>query len=139
MSSTANSPVQNPVIDFPKLRKWAVVGVSDDREKYGNKIYRDLRQAGYQVFAINPKLQTIEGDPCYASLAALPEPPDVVDLVVPPTVSEAVIEECLELGITNVWFQPGSESDTAIAKAQKGGMAVVHNACIMIQKQDWPQ
>jgi len=126
--------MSNYVAEFPKYRKWAVIGVSDDREKYGNKIYRDLRSAGYLAFAINPKLTIVEGDPCYASLKDLPELPDVVDLVVPPAVSLKVVEECLALGIKRIWFQPGSESEEAVKKAQDGGMEVVHDACIMIQK-----
>lgn len=121
--------------EFPKYRTWAVVGVSDDRAKYGNKIYRDLREAGYTVYAVNPKLETVEGDPCYPSLKALPTVPEVVDLVVPPAVAEKVVEECLALGVLRIWFQPGSESDAAIEKAEEGGMQVVANACIMIQKQ----
>lgn len=126
--------MSNYVAEFPKYRKWAVIGVSEDREKYGNKIYRDLRNAGYQVFAVNPKLATVEGDPCYASLKDLPEVPDVVDLVVPPNVSLKVVEECLAIGAKRIWFQPGSESEEAVKKAQDGGMEVVYDACIMIQK-----
>lgn len=129
--------VSNYIAEFPKYRTWAVVGVSEDREKYGNKIYRDLREAGYQVYAINPKLQTVEGDPCYASVKALPAIPDVVDLVVPPAVSLSVIQDCIEAGIKRIWFQPGSESEEAIQKAKDAGMEVVHDACIMIQKRDW--
>lgn len=126
--------MSNYIAEFPKYRKWAVIGVSEDREKYGNKIYRDLRNAGYQVFAVNPKLATVEGDSCYASLKDLPEVPDVVDLVVPPAVSLKVVEECLALGVKRIWFQPGSESEEAVKKAQDGGMEVVYDACIMIQK-----
>lgn len=126
--------MSNYVAEFPKYRKWAVVGVSEDRSKYGNKIYRDLRDAGYQVFAVNPKLSTVEGDPCYASVQDLPEVPDVVDLVVPPTVSLKTVEDCLAAGAKRIWFQPGSESAEAVKKAQDGGMEVVYDACIMIQK-----
>jgi uncharacterized protein len=129
--------MQNPLEEFPKLRCWVVVGVSEDRSKYGNKIYRDLKDAGYQVYGVNPKLEKIEGDTCYPSLKDLPVVPEVVDLVVPPQVSEKVVDDCLALGIQNIWFQPGSESDIAIEKAEKGGMTVVSNACIMIQKMAW--
>jgi predicted CoA-binding protein len=127
----------NPLETFPKLRRWAVVGVSNDREKYGNKIYRDLRDAGYEVFAVNPRLETVEGDPCYPNLSALPVKPDVVDMVVPPSVAHTVVDECIALGLTRLWFQPGSENAEAIAKAEAAGMTVIANACIMIQKQDW--
>jgi len=127
----------NFVAEFPKYRRWAVVGVSEDRSKYGNKIYRDLREAGYEVYAVNPKLDTVEGDPCYKSVKDLPQTPDVVDLVVPPGVSKQVVQDCLEADIKRIWFQPGSESEEAVAMAQQGGMEVVHDACIMIQKQAW--
>ncbi len=127
----------NPLEEFPKMKRWAVVGVSTDREKYGNKIYLDLRNAGYEVYAVNPKLDEVEGDRCYPSLDDVPVTPDVVDVVVPPAVAEKVVEDCLAKGVKNIWFQPGSESDEAIAKAEQGGMTVVSNACIMIQKQNW--
>lgn len=132
------TPTQATMIeDFPKLRTWVVVGVSTDQEKYGNKIYRALRDAGYHVYGVNPKLTTIEGDPCYATLEALPTQPDVVDFVVPPAVTEAMVEDCIRLGFKRLWFQPGSESEAAIQKAQAAGLHVVHDACILIQKQDW--
>jgi predicted CoA-binding protein len=129
--------MSNYVAEFPKYRTWAVVGVSEDRNKYGNKIYRDLRNAGYRVFAVNPKLSTVEGDPCYPSIKALPEVPEVVDLVVPPAVSLNVVQDCLDAGAKRIWFQPGSESEEAIEKARAAGMEVVHDACIMIQKREW--
>ena len=127
----------NPLEEFPTLRKWAVVGVSSDREKYGNKIYRDLREAGYIVYAVNPKLSDVEGDRCYPSLKDLPEKPDVVDVVVPPPVGIHVVDDALGQGIQRIWFQPGSESEESVQKAQESGMTVVSNACIMIQKRDW--
>jgi predicted CoA-binding protein len=125
----------NPMLEFPKLRKWAVIGVSEDRSKYGNKIFRDLKEAGYEVYAINPKLTEVEGSVCYPSLKALPVKPEVVNLVVPPAVGEKVVDDCIELGLDRIWFQPGSVSLTAVEKAEKAGMIVVADACIMIQKE----
>lgn len=122
---------------FPKLRSWAVVGVSQDREKFGNKIYRDLRDTGYTVYALHPKLTEVEGDPCYAKLADLPVLPDVVNVVVPPQAALGVVAECTALGIKNLWLQPGSESEAVIEAAYDAGLTLVHNACIMIQKQSW--
>ena len=129
--------MSTPLEEFPKYRTWAVIGVSADREKYGNKIYRDLREAGYQVYGVNPKLAEVEGDPCYASLADLPVVPDVVDVVVPPPVAETVVDACVAQGIKRLWFQPGSESEAAIQKAKAADITVISNACIMIQKQLW--
>ena len=81
-----DSSVDNPMVTFPTMRCWAVVGVSSDRSKFGNKIFRDLKAAGYIVYAINPKLDEVEGEPCYATVAVLPTKPDVVNVVVPPVV-----------------------------------------------------
>lgn len=72
--------------EFINLRTWAVVGVSTNPAKFGHKVYRDLRRAGYHVYAVNPHLDMVLGDPVYPNLAALPEQPDVVNLVVPPEV-----------------------------------------------------
>jgi uncharacterized protein len=129
------SDTGQPMLDFPKHRKWAVIGVSDDRSKYGNKIYRDLREAGYTVYAVHPKNTQVEGDRCYAGVLDLPEVPDVVNVVVPPAATVQVVRDCLKAGVKRIWFQPGSENPDAIREAEEGGMAVVYDACIMIQKQ----
>lgn len=130
--------LENPLADWPKLQPWAVVGASQDKEKYGNIIYRDLKAAGYRVYPVNPKLDSVEGDTCYPSIQSLPEKPAVVDMVVPPQAVLKVLDDCKEAGIERVWFQPGSESDEAIAKAESFGMKVVANACIMLKKMTTP-
>jgi uncharacterized protein len=127
--------LENPMADWPKLQPWAVVGVSADPEKYGHKIYHDLKQAGYRVYGINPKLSKLEGDPCYPDLASLPELPAVVNVVVPPKAAMGVIEACIALGLKRVWFQPGAEDEAAIATAEAAGITVLSNACILLEKQ----
>ncbi|MCO5387092.1 MAG: CoA-binding protein [Desulfosporosinus sp.] len=113
-------------------KTWAVIGVSNNTDKYGYKVYKQLRKAGYSVFPINPGLQSIEGDPCYPSLAALPKKPDAVSIVVPPKITEQVVKECNDLGITKVWMQPGSESKNAIQDGEEHGITVIHNQCVLI-------
>ncbi|MCO1604787.1 CoA-binding protein [Desulfosporosinus nitroreducens] len=113
-------------------KTWAVIGVSNNTDKYGYKVYKQLRKAGYSVFPINPGLQSIDGDPCYPSLAALPKKPDAVSIVVPPKITEQVVKECNDLGITKVWMQPGSESKNAIQDGEEHGITVVHNQCVLI-------
>ena len=112
---------------------WAVIGVSNDQTKYGYKVYLQLKKAGYSVYAVNPKLTTIDGDPCYPSLAALPTNPDAVSIVVPPKVTEQVIKDCIELGINKVWMQPGSESVEAIRNGEDHGITVIHDQCVLVQ------
>jgi predicted CoA-binding protein len=120
------------------LRKenvFAVVGVSRDPEKYGHKVYKDLKEAGYTVYPVNPYLDEILGDRCYPSLSDLPGKPDVVDTVVPPAVTEKIVRECEALGIDKVWMQPGSESKQAIAFCKQNGIKIVHGVCVMVTRR----
>ncbi len=123
--------------EFINQRVWAVVGASLNPEKYGHKIFRDLRAAGYIVYGVNPGGGEIEGQRLYPSLANLPEKPAVVDIVVPPKVTEEIARQCVELGLGRVWMQPGSESEEAIRFCQEKGIKVVHGACAMIRKREW--
>ena len=114
----------------------AVVGVSDDASKYGHKIFRDLLKAGYPVKGVNPKGGFVLGHNIYRSFSEMEQKPDLVITVVPPAVTEKVVEECNALGIKTVWMQPGSESEAALAKARTYGIKTI-SACFMVQKGVW--
>lgn len=118
-----------------KENVFAVVGASRDPEKYGHQVYVDLKKAGYEVYPVNPNADEILGDKCYAQLQDLPMKPDVVDVVVPPNVTEKIVEVCKQLGVVKVWMQPGSESDRAIQFCQENGISVVHGVCVMVQRR----
>jgi len=113
----------------------AVVGVSRNPEKYGHQVYKDLKEAGYKVYPVNPNAEEILGDKCYPSLESLPVKPDIVNLVVPPKVTEEVVKTCRKLGITKVWMQPGSESEKAIEFCNANGIDLIHGVCIMIERR----
>ena len=112
----------------------ALVGASNNRQKFGNRIYRDLRSKGYHVIPVNPKDRQIEGDRAYASIGIMEELPDIVNFVVPPLVTMKVAQEAVELGIEHLWFQPGSESDE-LETWLKGtnGIKYLVNSCIMVE------
>lgn len=132
-----NDNIINLIEDSVNQKVWAVVGVSQNKEKFGYKIFKSLKEAGYTVYPIHPSVTSVDGFPCYANLSALPEKPQVVDLVVPPSVAEKIIDECIKEKIERVWFQPGAENKEAIEKAQKAGIKVVFNACALVEKKNW--
>ena len=111
---------------------WAVVGASNNKAKYGNRIYLKLKEAGYKVYPVNRREQLIEGDTAYSNLTDLPEPPTVINMVVPPREAPAVVEQAQAAGAQAIWFQPGAESQTAARWAQDHGMDVIE-ACILVQ------
>ena len=127
----------NQITDF--LRKqnvFAVVGVSRNPAKYGHQVYKDLKEAGYVVYPVNPSIDKVLGEPCYHSLSELPEKTDVVDTVVPSSVTEKTVEECKELRIERVWMQPGSESEHVIRFCEENGIKVVHDVCVMVKRRE---
>ena len=119
---------------FYKKNVFAVVGASRDPRKYGYQVYKDLKNAGYEVYPVNPNAREILGDKCYPSLEKLPVKPDVVDVVVPPKVTERTVEICERLGITKVWMQPSSESEKAIKFCEKNSIDMVYGVCVMIER-----
>ena len=110
---------------------WAVVGVNEDRDKFGNRIYRRLRDRGYEVYAINPGLDQVEGDPCYHSLSELPKVPQVVDMVVSPKIGKAVLDEAATLGVSYIWLQPGTHNEEILAQIDANGLTAVQG-CVLI-------
>lgn len=118
-----------------KKNIFAVVGASRNPKKYGYQLYKDLKEAGYEVYPVNPKAEEILGDKCYPGLEYLPTKPDVVDIVVPPRVTEEIVRTCKRLGITKIWMQPGSESEAAIRFCDNNNIEVVHSVCVMIERK----
>ena len=119
--------------DFLSQRRFAVVGASTDRAKYGNKVLRCYVQHGRTVVPVNPKDAEVEGLAAFKSLTAIPGGVDAVSVITPPKVTEAVVEEAGRLGIRHVWMQPGAESDAAIAKAKALGMNVIAGGpCVLV-------
>jgi uncharacterized protein len=113
----------------------AVVGATDNPSKYGYVIYRDLKRKGLTVYPVNPRRATVDGDLAYPSLAEMPVKPTIVNVVVPPSVTESVLEDSLALGIMNVWLQPGAESPEALTFLQEHGFNYLANACIMVMSR----
>ncbi len=120
------------VDDFLAQRKLAVVGVSRNKKKFGNMAYKELKAKGYQLFPVNPNVESIEGERCYPNLAALPEMVDGVLIIVSPSKTETVVEDAAKTGIHRVWMQQGSESETAIRFCKDNGISAVHGECILM-------
>ena len=138
-SQTLKSEVfVTPTMVLEKLKEEnasiALIGASNDNSKYGNKIYRDLRNKGYNVTPINPKEDTIEGDKAYTSIEMMEKLPDIANFVVPPPIAMKIAQHIVNLGIKHLWFQPGSES-TELENwlTNTDGIKYLINACIMVE------
>ena len=121
--------------DFLAQKKLAIVGASNNRQKYGNIVFRDLSKKGYQLYPVNPRAEEVEGERAYPDLASLPEAVGGIVLIVPPAVTEQVVHEAAELGIPRVWMQPGASSPEAIQFCQENDLDIVHHQCVMVQSR----
>ena len=135
------SKLDNMVQDFLDQKKIAVVGVSDKRETGCNSIYKKFKDAGYRVFAVNPRISTHDGAPCYADLKSIPEKVDAVFILTSPQVTDQIVQQCVDLGIKHVWMhcmmgtKPGlaagmtSVSLSAVEMCKASGIAVIPGSC----------
>ena len=133
--------IDNLVQNFLAQKKIAVVGVSDKRETGCNLAYTKFKENGYQVFAVNPRISTFNGDACYPDLKSLPEKPDAVFLLTNPKVTDQIIQQCVDLGIKHVWMhcmmgtKPGlaagmtSVSQSAVEICEANGIEVIPGSC----------
>lgn len=125
---------QQAIDDFLAQPRIAVAGVSREAAGHGgNVVYKRLRDRGYQVFAVNPNADTIEGDTCYRDLRSIPGGVDAVVIATAPDAAESVARECKELGISRVWmhrsFGAGSVSAEAHEYCRANGIASIAGGC----------
>jgi predicted CoA-binding protein len=121
--------------EFLANNRVAVTGVSRTPRSHGsNVVYQRLRQRGYQVFAVNPNADEVEGNPCYHDLKSIPGGVDWVVIGTRADTADATMHECEDLGIKRVWihqppFGPGSVSETAAKYGRAHGMTVIDGGC----------
>ena len=111
----------------------AILGASADRSKFGNKAVRAFLARGYDVYPVNPKGGEVEGLPAYKSLAEIP--PDVkldrISVYLPPAIGLKAVPEIAARGCSELWLNPGSESDDLVAAAEQKGLNVIQ-ACSIV-------
>lgn len=116
-------------------RVIAVVGHSDKPHRTSYRIANYLRGVGFKVYAVNPTVSQIDGERCYASLAEVPEPIDIVDVFRRAEHLSGVVDEAIAVGAKVVWGQLGVVDVDAARKAEAAGLQVVMDRCIKVDHQ----
>ncbi|MGD8634537.1 MAG: CoA-binding protein, partial [Anaerolineales bacterium] len=96
--------IDQMVDDFLAQKSIAVVGVSDQRDTGCNMAYERFKQAGYDVYPVNPRISEYDGVTCYPDLGSIPSRPDAVFILTNPQVTEEIVDDCIELGVKHVWM-----------------------------------
>jgi predicted CoA-binding protein len=120
--------------EFLAQKRVAVTGVSRDPQNHGgNVVYRRLRERGFDVFAVNPNADQVEGDTCFHDLKSIPGGVGAVVIATPPQIADTTMRECADLGIKHVWmhraFGGGSVSEAAAAWGREHGIRVIEGGC----------
>lgn len=116
-------------------RTVAVVGLSPKEDRASYRVASYLKEQGYRIIPVNPAVNEVLGETSYPSLAAIPEPVDIVDIFrrsedVPP-----VVEEAIRIGAKVVWMQLGIVNEVAASRAREAGLKVVMDKCMKIEHQ----
>jgi predicted CoA-binding protein len=126
--------IKEAASEFLASKRVAVTGVSRQPKNHGsNIVYQRLRERGYEVFAVNPNADEVEGDPCYRDLRSIPGGVDAVVIATKPETAEETMRECAELAIKHVWMHrgpgAGSVSEAAADFGRQRGIAVIDGGC----------
>jgi uncharacterized protein len=108
----------------------AIVGASSNPEKTSYGIMQKLQRAGYRVIPVNPRETEVLGEPSYPSLIDVPERIDIVDVFRRAEDTPGIADEAVTIGAKALWLQSGITSEEAAARATKGGLMTVMDACI---------
>lgn len=122
-----NELIQN----FLKEKKLAVVGVSR-KEKFGNHIFKELKDKGYQLYPCNPHLENFMGEKCYASIKDLPEEVTSAIITINKNKSRNIAEDLHNSRVKNLWFQNGTVDKETVAELKNKGYNVISGKCIMM-------
>lgn len=135
MTSNPSHPVRQSVVDdFLAGHRIAVVGASDDPKNFARTIYTELKAHGYEPVAVHPSASSVDGDPVFADLAAVPRPLDGAIVMVSADHAVDVVRQCIDSGVDKIWlFQglggPGAVSEQAVEACVEAGIELVPGAC----------
>src|SRR5258708_2628341 len=101
------------------MKSIAIIGASNDRNKFGNKAVRAHLQEGFTVYPVNPKETQVEGLPAFKTIADVPVRPQRISMYVPPAVVLKLLPEIAAKGCDELWLNPGTESDEVLAEAER--------------------
>jgi len=128
-------PIENDDIIKEILKKSstiAVIGVSNKPDRDSYRVWRYLKQAGYDAIPVNPNYKEIEGEKCYPNLSSIDKAIDIVDVFRNPEKVDDVVDEAISVKAKVIWFQLGVINPSAAMRAEKAGLQVIMDHCIAI-------
>jgi len=120
----------DPETIVKEAKTVAVVGLSNDPEKYSHEVGSYLKEQGYRIIPVNPTEDEVIGERAYETVDQIPERIDVVDVFLPPEKTSEIAEDAVRAGAKALWLQEGIENAEARRIAEEGGLAYVEDRCM---------
>jgi predicted CoA-binding protein len=114
----------------------AVIGLSPNADRPSHHVSAYMKDAGYRVIPVNPGHKEILGEKCYKTLLDVPEPVDIVDIFRRPEAIPEIVDQAIQKKAKTIWMQLGIVHNEAAKKAQKAGLTVIMNKCIMVEHRN---
>ena len=124
--------MKNRKTDFWSGKNYAVVGVSNKKGKFGNTVFKEMKERGYRVFSVNRNLTLFDDQMCYNHLSEISDPLDGVIIITGPNGAKRAIRECINSGIKKVWLYPGSKCNEAINLAKENDIELIYKVCPLL-------
>ena len=125
-------PLKQQILAFFEKKKIAIAGVSRDPKKFSTLVFRELKEKGFDVYPINPNVDTIHGFTCYQSVSELPVDVASLLLVTPKAQTLDLLKEAVSKGFRNIWIQQMSETQDTIAYAKSQNLNLITKQCILM-------
>jgi len=128
-------PFVNPTPDelnrlLRKVHSIAIVGLSPNPVRPSFRVAQGLQGFGYRIIPVRPMVSEVLGEKAYPDIKSLPALPDIVDVFRAPEFVPAIVDDCIKLGIKNIWLQKGVIHEEAAQRARAAGLTVVMDRCM---------
>ena len=120
------------IIAFTTQSPIAIIGVSENKRKFGNMAYFELKKRGIQIIPVHKDLKTFDNQKCFNKIEELPSEVKAVVLITKSDTIETLLKECDEKGIKNVWIQQGAEPDNMKEIVEKFSLNIIYKECILM-------
>ena len=127
-----NKTTKACIDEFLHSNTIAIAGVSRNPKKFGYMVYNELKQKGFNVYPMNPNVESIDGDKCYAGLEALPLSPDAMIVLTPKSETDMIVQKSIERGIRNIWIQQGTETKQTLEMISSAEGNFIMGECIFM-------
>ena len=117
---------------FLTCKKFAIAGVSRNKHKFGNTIFKELRKKNFDIVPVSPNMESFEGEKCYRSVKDLPADVEALIIVTKPEASLIIVKEAVDKGIRNIYLQQGAQNKEIIEYAEKNGVNLISKNCILM-------